>query len=107
MQFIDVWITCPSNDVATRIAEELVGGRLAACANVLGGVQSIYRWQGKVEREAEVALLVKTRAAYFDELAARVVTLHPYDTPAVIALPVAAVNDAYAEWLVDATAREG
>lgn len=107
MQFIDVWITCPSNDVATRIAEELVANRLVACANVFGGISSIYRWQGRIEREAEVALLVKTRADYFDELSARVLALHPYETPAVIAVPIAGVNDDYGDWLADATDRSG
>lgn len=105
MQFIDVWITCPSNDVATRIAEALVEERLAACANVFGGVRSIYRWQGRIEREAEVALLVKSRADAFDELSARVIELHPYDTPAVIAVPIDRVNDEYGAWLADATVR--
>lgn len=106
MQFIDVWITCPSNDVATRIAEELIGDRLVACANVFGGIRSIYRWQGRVERDSEVALLVKTRAEHFDELSARVLALHPYDTPAVIAVPIAGVNDDYGQWLLEETARD-
>ncbi len=105
MKFIDVWITCPSPDVAQRIAEDLVEQRLAACANIFGKVQSVFRWQGAVERESEVPLLVKTRADYFDALAARVEERHPYDTPAVIAVPIAQVNERYGDWLVLETER--
>ncbi len=103
MKFVDVWITCPSSDVAERIAEALVGSRLAACANVFGKVRSIYRWRGDIERESEVPLLVKAREEHFDELAARVSELHPYDVPAVIAVPIGRVNADYGDWLVDAT----
>lgn len=103
MKFIDVWITCPSSDVAERIAEALVGSRLAACANVFGKVRSVYRWQGAIERESEVPLLVKAREDDFDALAATVSELHPYDVPAVIAVPIAGVNADYGDWLVDAT----
>lgn len=100
MKFIDVWITCPSTDIAQSIAEDLVEKRLVACANVFGKVQSVYRWQGAIERESEVPLLVKTRAAHYDAVAARVTELHPYDTPAIIAVPVDRVNKDYADWLV-------
>ena len=100
MKFIDVWITCPSTDVAQSISEDLVDKRLVACANIFGKVQSVYRWQGAIERESEVPLLVKTRSGYFDALAERVTELHPYDTPAIIAVPIERVNKDYGDWLV-------
>jgi len=105
MRFIDVWITCPSAEVAEEIASRLVDERLAACANVFGDVQSVYRWQGRIEKEREVALLVKTREEFFDDLAARVESLHPYDVPAVIGVPVVCVNKGYGEWLGESTER--
>lgn len=105
MAFIDVWITCPSADVAHGIAGTLIEERLAACANVFGEVQSVYRWQGKIEREPEIPLLVKTQASHYDDLASRVSELHPYDVPPIIAVPMERVNGPYADWLRDETRR--
>lgn len=107
MQLIDVWINCPSTDVAERLADDLVEKRLAACANVFGKVQSVYRWQGRIERESEVPLLVKSRAAYFKRLSARVTELHPYDTPAIIAVPILEANTDYSDWLIGETEGAG
>lgn len=103
MNFIEIWVTCPSTDVAERIADELVGSRLAACVNIHGKVRSVYRWQGRVEHESEVPLVIKTRAACFDAVAAKVTALHPYDTPAIVAMPVLQTNKACSDWLIDAT----
>lgn len=103
MKLIEIWITCPSQDVAERIAGELVSAKLAACANILGNVRSIYRWQGKVERDAEVALILKSREAYFDELCEKVSSAHPYDTPAIVAVPILRVNKSYEDWVIDST----
>lgn len=107
MKFIEIWITCPSTDVAERIADELVACELVACANIFGKVRSVYRWQGRIERESEVPLVLKTREAYFDAVEAKVMALHPYDTPAIVAVPIARCNAGYADWLADATVREG
>lgn len=103
MKLLDVWINCPSRDVADRIAEGLIGHRLAACANVFAEVESVYRWRGAIEREAEVPLLVKTRADLFDALVERTVTLHPYEVPGIIAVPLERVNADYAAWLIAET----
>ena len=105
MKFIEIWVTCPSNDVAERLADALVEARLVACANIFGQVRSVYRWQDKVERAAEVALLLKARDADYDELAEKITALHPYDTPAIVAVPVARCNASYSDWLIDATER--
>lgn len=103
MKLLDVWINCPSRDVAERLAEDLIERRLAACANVFSEVQSVYRWQGAVERETEIPLLVKTRAELFDPLVERALSLHPYDTPGIVAVPLQRVNEAYGRWLVAET----
>lgn len=99
MQFIDILVTCPNRDSAMVIARALVSERLAACANIGGDITSVYRWQGDVEEASEVTLLLKTRAGLFEQAAARIRALHPYDTPCIIATEIAATDQAYAEWL--------
>jgi periplasmic divalent cation tolerance protein len=84
---------------AERIGRALVEGGLAACVNVLPAVTSIYRWKGKVEREEERLLLIKTRAERFAALRETLVALHPYEVPEVIALPITDGHAPYLEWL--------
>ncbi len=88
---------------ANRIAEALVGERLAACVNILGAVRSVYRWQGTVERADEIAMIAKTTEAVFERLAARVRALHSDDTPAVVAWPIVAGDAAYLDWIAAET----
>jgi periplasmic divalent cation tolerance protein len=97
--FISVYVTASSMAEAEMIAEALVEERLAACVNILGAVRSVYRWQGAVQRDGEVAFIAKTRAALFDMLAARVKALHSYDTPCIAAWPIVAGDAAYLEWI--------
>lgn len=87
---------------AERIATVLVERGLAACVNVVPGVVSIYRWKGAVERELEVLLVIKTRAERFEALREALVSLHPYEVPELIALPVAAGHPPYLAWLDEA-----
>jgi periplasmic divalent cation tolerance protein len=94
-----VLVTAPSADVAASIARAVVEERLAACGNVLPGVRSIYRWQGKVQDEPEVLLLLKTQRRRFPELRDRILALHPYEVPEVVALPIEAGSDAYLDWI--------
>ncbi len=103
MTIIDVWINCPSNDVARDISEALVSERLAACTNTFAEIQSAFHWKGGVERETEVPLLVKTRDDLFDAVCRRVEALHPYETPGIMALEVKHVNRDYLEWVVEET----
>ncbi len=103
MMFVDVWVTCPSREAAETIAIPCLQERLAACANIVPGVASIFRWKGAVERGDEVVLLLKTRQAYFFRLAARIRELHPYETPAITAAPISMIDPATAEWLTDET----
>jgi periplasmic divalent cation tolerance protein len=98
-QAISVYIVAADMAEAEGIAEVLVAERLAACVNILGGVRSIYRWQGAVERSDEVAMIAKTTDAVFDALAARVRALHSYDTPAIVAWPIVAGDAAYLAWI--------
>jgi len=96
---IAVLVTVGAREEAERIAEALVMERLAACVNVLGPITSIYHWQGQVERGQELLLIIKTRAALFGQLEARVKSLHSYQNPEVIALPISAGAAAYLDWL--------
>lgn len=103
---IVVLCTVPDAAVGERLARGAVEARLAACVNILPGVRSIYRWQGRIQDEAEVQLVIKTRAEHFSELEAWLKQHHPYDVPEVIALPAHAVSPAYLAWIENETTRE-
>jgi periplasmic divalent cation tolerance protein len=101
--FLLVLVTAPDSDTAARLGRALVDERLAACVNIVPGLRSIYVWQEKACDEAEVLCLVKTRRALYPALRDRVAALHPYDTPEIIGLPLAAGNDRYLAWLAAQT----
>jgi periplasmic divalent cation tolerance protein len=94
-----VLITAGSREEAVRLAEMLVGARLAACVQILPEIESVYRWQGEVERAAETLLFAKTNAACFSDLEREVRALHSYETPEIIALPLAEASAPYLAWL--------
>src|SRR5215216_4708585 len=96
---IIVFLTAPNGEEATRLAEMLVGAHLAACVQIVPEMESVYRWQGKIERQSEVLILVKTTRAKFDELEREVRALHSYDTPEIIAVPVITGSAPYLDWL--------
>lgn len=98
------YVTCPDAGTGETIAGELVAGHLAACVNVVPGLRSVYRWQGKVEVDDEVLLLIKTTAARFEALRERVRELHPDEVPEIVAAPVVQGLDAYLQWVRDETA---
>lgn len=100
---VAVLVTVGSQPEAERIAESLVAEQLAACVNIVGPITSIYRWQGQIEHGQELLLIIKTRAALFDDCEARIKALHSYENPEVIALPITAGAAAYLEWLRGAT----
>jgi periplasmic divalent cation tolerance protein len=100
---IVVLVTAPTPERAAELARTLVEERLAACGNVVPGLRSIYRWQGRVEEEGEALLLLKTTRARFEALRDRVLALHPYQVPEVIALPVEAGSAKYLEWIAGET----
>src|SRR6185436_7636006 len=96
---IVVFMTASNGEEAARLADMLVGSHLAACVQILPEMESVYRWQGKVERAAEILLLAKTTRSKFDELEREVRALHSYDTPEILAVRVVAGYARYLEWL--------
>jgi periplasmic divalent cation tolerance protein len=93
--------TCDSAELAQRIARALVERRLAACVNIVPGLESVYRWKGAVEQASEWLLLIKTTRAQFEPLAAELRALHSYDLPELIALPIVAGFEPYLRWIDD------
>ena len=94
-----VLVTCPSIAEARRIGRSVVEKKLAACANILAGVESIYRWKGKVERAREVLVVMKTTAARVRELEREVKRRHSYEVPEFVVLPIVAGSQEYLEWV--------
>lgn len=98
-QVIVAFSTCPDEATARRIAELLVSERLAACVNRVTGMTSTYFWDGRLQDDAEILLIIKTTAPRLAELAARLKVLHPYELPELVALPVAGGNEPYLQWV--------
>jgi periplasmic divalent cation tolerance protein len=96
--------TLPADADVNTLARTLVEERLAACVNVLPEMTSVYRWQGRVEKDTERQLIVKTTRARITVLWERLRELHPYDVPEFLVLPVLHGNDAYLKWVKESTA---
>lgn len=96
--------TFPDAEVAGRIAEQLVAQKLAACANILPAVRSIYRWQGKVEDATETMVFFKTTRNRFGDFQQKLRELHPYEVPEIVALPVAEGVPDYLRWVGESCA---
>jgi periplasmic divalent cation tolerance protein len=94
-----VLTTCGDRQTAERIAHRLVEQRLAACVNILPGVQSVYRWQGAVQSDPEVLLLIKTKAALIHQVQSTIASLHSYEVPEFLVLRISGGSDAYMAWL--------
>lgn len=90
---------------ARPLARELVEERLAACVNIVRGVTSIYRWQGRVEEEGEQLLVIKTVDANVHALRETLLARHPYDVPEFLVLPIGSTSEAYGAWLLESAAR--
>jgi periplasmic divalent cation tolerance protein len=101
---IIVLTTLPNADAAAELGKTLVGEALVACANVLPAVRSIYRWKEKVHDESEVLVLLKTRQDQFERLKARILELHPYEVPEVVAVRVEQGHQAYLDWVAKESA---
>ena len=99
MEYAVVFITAPDEEEAVRIARTIVEERLAGCVNIVKGIRSIYSWEGKVEDEHEVLMVVKTRRDLFTVLEKRVKELHSYSVPEIILLPIMEGSPEYLEWL--------
>jgi periplasmic divalent cation tolerance protein len=98
---IVVFMTAPNADEARGIAKELVERKLAACVQILPEIESVYRWNGELQRDKEILILAKTTATQFDDLEKAVREMHSYDTPEIVAVAMAHVSEPYRAWLVD------
>jgi periplasmic divalent cation tolerance protein len=96
-----VLVTAPNEDEARRIANALVEERLAACVNIVGAIESVYRWEGQVTTDRETLLIIKTTDEKYEELEQRVKELHSYSTPEVIAFKIERGSAEYLSWLQD------
>jgi periplasmic divalent cation tolerance protein len=95
-----VLTTCPDPDSARKLAAELVEARLAACVNVICGVQSTYRWRGNVERDDEVLLLIKTRAGALERVGSMIQARSSYELPELLTVCVEGGSQPYLNWLI-------
>ncbi|MEI7988388.1 MAG: divalent-cation tolerance protein CutA [Chloroflexota bacterium] len=103
-EFIIVLVTVPSQEIGRQIALSLLEKKLAACVNIVAGVQSLYIWQGKLCDEQEVLLIIKSRMALFaSELVPAIQAIHPYEVPEIIALPLVHGSQDYLAWLSEMT----
>ena len=103
MSVMFVYVTTGDADEAKRLGRQVVEEQLAACANILPGVTSIFRWEGKVDEASEALLILKTTEARLEQLIQRVKTLHSYELPCIEALPVVEGNRDFLEWIVRET----
>ena len=101
--YILVLNTCNSDEIASKMAETLVSKKLAACVNIVKNVESIYQWQGKIEHDKELLLIIKTRQSLFSQLEHEIQELHDYELPEIIAVPIEAGEKNYLNWIKSAT----
>ncbi len=106
MSALIVITNAPDRDVALRIAHALVERKLAACVNILAECVSVYRWKDKLETATEVPLLIKTRAAIYDEVESAIRSLHPYELPEIVAVPIGHGLPDFLEWVNNQTVTE-
>ncbi|AUG52947.1 divalent-cation tolerance protein CutA [Thalassospira marina] len=99
IEMVIAYITVPDLECARKIAHSAVRVRLAACANIVPAMISVYEWNGEIEEGSETILLLKTRKDIFAQLQAHVLAIHPYDTPCILEMPLGRINDGYASWL--------
>src|SRR3989304_3877262 len=99
MGVVGMFLMCPGAAGAETIARHLVDERLAACGNVVAGVRSVYRWRGKVHRDSEALLILKTRASLVGECVRRIRSFHPSELPEIVAVPIIGGRSAPLEWV--------
>lgn len=102
MTFGIVIVTCSQKE-AKSIAQTVVEKKLAACVNILPQITSIYTWKGKIEEEQESLLIMKSRKDLFNQLSDQIKSIHSYDVPEIIFLPILEGNQAYLNWIVEST----
>jgi periplasmic divalent cation tolerance protein len=99
-----VLVTVPDIETSMEISRHLVSSRLAACANLFP-IQSIYRWEGRVQEEGETAILLKIRTEDFEELRSEILKLHPYEVPCIVRYDIEEGHEPYLRWILGATER--
>jgi len=100
-----VLVTVPTPEEGEKVAKHIVEKRLCACVNIIGGVRSLYWWEGKIQDDSEALLIIKTSEAVLEDLIGEVKRVHSYSVPEVVALPVENGNDAYLLWVTKETER--
>ncbi len=103
MEFIVILITASSAEEGEKIADFLIGRHLAACVNIIPSIKSFFFWEGKIERESEVLLVVKSRRSLLDNIIEDVKQLHSYEVPEIIALPIIGGSNEYLKWVEEST----
>ena len=98
-EFIVIFVTTNSPRSAKKISQSLVKKKLVACSNIVNKIESVFRWKGKIEKSNEVLLILKTKKNLFDRIVQEVKDLHSYETPEIIALPIACGSEDYLEWI--------
>lgn len=101
MDYIIVFITTSNKKEAKKLATALIKNRLAACVNIIGGLRSLFKWQGKLDEAQEVLLIVKSKKEKFNKIAKLVKSLHSYEVPEIIAIPIASGFKPYLKWIDD------
>lgn len=99
LQYQVVFVTVPNMEIATALAKGLLKAKLAACVSMIAGVESRYRWEGRVEKASEIILMIKTRASLSSDIAQFVKAKHPYTVPEVICVPITDGSEAYLNWI--------
>jgi periplasmic divalent cation tolerance protein len=98
-----IYITTGSMDEAKTIGKELVSSRLAACVNIIDNMNSMYWWDGEIQDDREVIIIAKTRESIVPELIEKVKSIHSYECPCIVSLPISDGNEAFLQWVVDET----
>jgi len=101
--YIMVLTTCNSSETSSLIAEALISNKLAACVNIIKGVESVYQWHGKIEHDKEILLIIKTRESLFSRVEQMIQELHSYELPEIIAVPIKTGEKNYLNWIQSAT----
>lgn len=99
MDYIIVFCTCPNEEIGRKIAEKLVTDKIAACVNIVPGLESIYRWQGQICKDKEMMLIIKSSSDKYNQLENSIRAIHPYETPEIIAVTISNGYEKYLEWI--------
>jgi periplasmic divalent cation tolerance protein len=100
---IVIFCTVPSREVGVLIADSVVPDGLAACVNIVGGLMSIYRWRGEICRDEECLLIIKSRRKLFKKIKDRITSIHPYEVPEIVSLPIEDGHEPYLRWIREST----